>query len=130
MSLLDLNEPTDTDCDEHETNRVAIIVAGSVVGGVLLLLVVIVTACFSYLCFKQRERTSRRLNMSPEEIEALEKQNKELVEYLKDPSLSGENLKEVAKCVKKLIDKNHKRLGGDGGDNDVADNGDEEKHAN
>lgn len=130
MSLLDLNEPTDTDCDEHETNRVAIIVAGSVVGGVLLLIAVIITVYFSYKCFKICQRTYRRLKMPAEERRRLEEQNREFLELLRDPYLTGDNRKDVIDMAKKLIHSNQGLLKGDGPGDDAANNADEEKRVN
>ena len=67
----------------------------------------------SYKCFKVCQRTYRRLRMSPEERNTLEEQNQELVELLKDPNLTGENLRLVADNVRRLIDSNRGLLAGD-----------------
>ena len=90
-----------------------IIASSSVLGGIILLLGVVITLCCSYKCFKVCQRTYRRLRMPPEERRTLEQQNRELIELLSDPNLTGDNLREVAESVRELININKGLLAGD-----------------
>ena len=94
-----------------------IIASSSVLGGIILILGVGIALFCSYKCFKVCQRTYRRVRMSAEERRTLEQQNIELIELLRDPSLTGENLREVAKSVRELININKGLLAGDSPEN-------------
>ena len=109
LNSLDLNEPTEIDCNRDKTYRVIIIVGGSVIGGIIMLAALSVLLFCCYKGYKKRQQTKRLQKMTPEEIQCTHECIMQLLKIMQE----GED-KCIKKLAKELINNYSERLCGDG----------------
>ena len=105
---LDLNEPTETDCNRDKTYRIIVIVGGSVIGTIVVLAALSVLLFCCYKGFYECQRTLRRKNMTEDERKNLQQQKMELYKS------AEEGDKDSKKLAEKMIDQIDTQLRGDG----------------